>query len=81
MEAASIFVRATWDGEAGVWVATSNDIQGLAIEAETVEKLEAKVVGAIADLLELNGYSGKLTEIPVHIMAEQLSRVRVPVAA
>jgi len=78
MKHVSIFVRADWDDEAGVWVATSNDIDGLAVEAETLEVLSPKVLAAISDLLELNGISSDLAEIPVHIMAEQLARVPNP---
>jgi Domain of unknown function (DUF1902) len=36
-------VMATWDADAGVWVATSQDVPGLATEAETVEILEQKL--------------------------------------
>ncbi|WP_112716551.1 DUF1902 domain-containing protein [Hyphomicrobiales bacterium] len=78
MKHVSIFVRADWDDEAGVWVATSNDIDGLAVEAETLEALSPRVLAAISDLLELNGISSDLAEIPVHIMAEQLARVPNP---
>ncbi|MDX3927659.1 MAG: DUF1902 domain-containing protein [Shinella sp.] len=35
MKHVSIIVRAAWDEEASVWVATSSDIDGLAVEAET----------------------------------------------
>lgn len=34
------FVRAEWDEEARVWVATSDDVPGLVTEADTVEDLE-----------------------------------------
>lgn len=78
MKQLSIFVRAEWDEAAGVWVATSNDIAGLAVEAPTVEQLTQKVTDAISDLIELNGVDSDLAEIPVHIMAEQLSRVPNP---
>ena len=78
MKQLSIFVRAEWDEAAGVWVATSNDIAGLAVEAPTVERLTQKVTDAISDLIELNGVDSDLAEIPVHIMAEQLSRVPNP---
>jgi hypothetical protein len=71
-------VRATWDEEAEVWVATSKDIDGLAIEAPTLEALEPKVLAALSDLIELNGIDSDLAEIPVHIMAEQLLRVANP---
>jgi predicted RNase H-like HicB family nuclease len=32
-------VRADWDPEAGVWVATSESVPGLATEAATIEAL------------------------------------------
>ena len=75
MKHSSIVVRAQWDGEAGVWVASSTDIDGLSVEAGTVELLNAKVLAAIADLIELNGIESDLAEIPVHLLAEQFSRV------
>lgn len=78
MKHVSIIVRATWDDEAKVWVATSSDIDGLAVEAETMELLEPKILEAISDLLELNGASSDLQEIPVHIMSEHLARVPNP---
>ncbi len=78
MRSASIFVRATWDDEAQVWVATSNDIDGLAVEAESRETLTEKVVAAIADLIELNGIDTDLPEIPIHVMSEDLRRVANP---
>lgn len=74
----SIIVRADWDPEAKVWVASSADIAGLAVEAETIEALEGKVVAALSDLIELNGFESSLSEIPVHIMAEQLAIVANP---
>lgn len=78
MSHASIFVRAEWDEEARVWVATSSDIDGLSVEAPTLEGLESKVVAAISDLIEMNGLKFDLPEIPVHIMAEQLARIPNP---
>jgi hypothetical protein len=30
-------IFADWDAEAGVWTATSDDVPGLAIEAETLD--------------------------------------------
>jgi hypothetical protein len=74
----SIIVHASWDEEASVWVATSNDIDGLVVEADTMEALEPKVKAALADLIELNGISSELPEIPVYIMSEQLSRIPNP---
>jgi hypothetical protein len=78
MPIASIIVRANWDDEAGVWVASSKDIDGLSVEASTLEALEPKVLAALSDLIELNGIESDLPEIPVHIMAEQLLRIPNP---
>ena len=78
MKHRSITVHATWDNDAGVWVATSSDIEGLAVEGETIELLEAKVYAAISDLLELNGIDSDLPEIPVHVMMEKTGRVPNP---
>ncbi|MBB3918223.1 DUF1902 domain-containing protein [Rhizobium fabae] len=78
MKHVSIIVRAERDEEAAVWVASSSDIEGLAVEADTLEALELKVVAAITDLLELNGFTSNLPEIPIHIMAEQLVRIPNP---
>jgi hypothetical protein len=74
----SIFVKVSWDPEAGVWVAISDDI-GVATEADTQEALEKKVLAMIEELLELEDerYSS-LPEIPVHFMSEKLDRVRNP---
>ncbi|RLB84873.1 MAG: hypothetical protein DRH15_04215 [Deltaproteobacteria bacterium] len=50
-----LFIRAEWDDEARVWVATSDDVPGLATEAETVEDLIEKLRVMIPVLLEANG--------------------------
>jgi hypothetical protein len=47
MPIASIIVRANWDDEAQVWVASTKDIDGLSVEAPTLEALEPKVLAAL----------------------------------
>ncbi|MGR3984083.1 MAG: DUF1902 domain-containing protein, partial [Gammaproteobacteria bacterium] len=42
------------DDEAGVWCASSDDIRGLAIEAETKERLIERLEQVIPELWELN---------------------------
>lgn len=78
MEINSIIVKAAWDQEAKVWVAQSADIEGLATEAGTLEELTFKVLAMIPELVELNGLDSSLSEIPVHIMAQQLAMVTNP---
>jgi predicted RNase H-like HicB family nuclease len=47
-------VYADWDPEARVWVATSDDVPGLATEAPTVEALSEKLRTIVPELLEAN---------------------------
>jgi hypothetical protein len=49
------YVHAVWDDEAKVWVASSEDVSGLATEAETAEALVEKLKTLIPELLALNG--------------------------
>ncbi len=48
-------VTATWDDEALVWVAESDDVPGLVTEAESLEMLVNKLRILIPELLEANG--------------------------
>lgn len=54
MESLLYHVDADWDPEAKVWVATSDDVPGLATEAPTVEALAEKLRSLIPELLEAN---------------------------
>ena len=51
----SITINARWDGEASVWIATSDDVHGLVVEADTWPAMieEARLI--LPDLLELLG--------------------------
>ena len=51
----SISVQARWDPEASVWIATSGDVPGLVVEADTWATMieEAKLV--LPELLSLSG--------------------------
>ena len=47
-------VQAVWDADAKVWVATSENVPGLATEADTIEALTTKLRNMIPELLILN---------------------------
>ncbi|HEY6138857.1 MAG TPA: DUF1902 domain-containing protein [Thermoanaerobaculia bacterium] len=69
MESVTHHVEADWDTKAGVWVATSDDVPGLATEAETNETLTERLRTMIPELLEANGLlqSGNLAfELTTH---------------
>lgn len=64
-----LLVRATWDAEAKVWVATSDDVPGLATEAATQAELVKKLKIMVPELLDANGYADG-DEIPVRLLGE-----------
>jgi predicted RNase H-like HicB family nuclease len=69
-----LVVRAEWDEEARVWVASSEDVPGLVSEAETVEVLIERVMAVIPELLAANGMVWD-EATPVHIMADRLEKL------
>lgn len=44
----------TWDEEASVWIATSNDIPGLVLESGSFDALLERTRFAVPELLSLN---------------------------
>jgi predicted RNase H-like HicB family nuclease len=77
----SIMVRAVWDDEAQVFVATSEDVPGFVTEADTIEQLRDKAIPLLEKLIELNEVDLDGSEIPVHIFTEISGRVANPRAA
>lgn len=51
----SIVIDARWDHEARVWLATSDDVPGLVVEADTWPGMISEVRLILPDLLELAG--------------------------
>ena len=66
----SILVRATWDPEASVWVAESDDVPGLATEAASLDALLLKLNVMIPELLEMND-SEFGADVPIELLARQ----------
>lgn len=52
-----VTVHAQWDDEAKVYHAWSDDVLGLATEAESLEKLKEKLRLMVPDLIALNDHS------------------------
>jgi hypothetical protein len=50
-----ISIQARWDGDAAVWIATSHDVPGLVIEADTWPGMIEEVRLILPDLMELSG--------------------------
>ena len=70
-------VNAEWDEEAEVWVASSEDVPGLATGADTLEVLIEKLKAVIPELLEANGLlSAGVEDVPFAIKAERTEHAR-----
>lgn len=71
-------VTAQWDDEAGVWVADSDDVPGLATGAETMDALIEKLKVVVPELLEANGLLGDDAgaDVPIQVRAETLVHAR-----
>jgi predicted RNase H-like HicB family nuclease len=66
-------VTAEWDDEAKVWVASSDDVPGLATGAETPEELIEKLRIVIPELLVENRLLPASTEsVPFAVRAERI---------
>ena len=64
------FIRAVWDDQASVWVAASDDVPGLATEADTHEQLLAKLKTLIPELLEANGIDAD-PDVPFELLTRR----------
>lgn len=47
-------INLTWDNEANVWTATSDDIPGLVLESGSFDALLERAKSAISELLDLD---------------------------
>jgi hypothetical protein len=65
-----LVVHAIWDDEAKVWVATSEDVPGLATEAASWDVLVPKVQAMVPELLDVNGYADGDLDVPVKVLGE-----------
>lgn len=50
-----LLIRLTWNPEAQVWTAESDDVPGLVLESGSFDALIERVRFAVPELLELNG--------------------------
>lgn len=62
-------IRTVWDGEAEVWIATSDDIPGLTLESGSFDALVEKVRAAVPELLSLNAESKR--DVPLLFISER----------
>jgi len=70
-----LLIRAEWDEEAKVWVATSEDVPGLATEEISVERLIEKLRTLIPELLAENGLNDQ-SDLPFEVLARSFEKTR-----
>ncbi|MEE8058519.1 MAG: DUF1902 domain-containing protein [Pseudomonadales bacterium] len=64
-------VYADWDPEAGVWVAYSDDVPGLATEAASIDELQAKLEVMVPELISLNdGTDFDHTDVSIELLSK-----------
>jgi predicted RNase H-like HicB family nuclease len=68
----SLTVRAVWDDEAQVWVATSDDVPGLATEADDMDALVEKLKTMIPELLDANGITHG-ADVPFEVLGQRFA--------
>jgi len=56
-------IKMTWDAEARVWIAESDDVPGLVLESGSFDALVERVRVTVPELLEMNG----TTRAPVQL--------------
>jgi len=66
-------VKLTWDDEAAVWVATSDEIPGLVMESGSFDALLERVRYAAPELLQLN----QPTKPPVSLRFQAVRQERL----
>ena len=56
-------IKINRDNEAGVWIATSDDVRGLVLESGSIDALMERVRYAVPDLLQENNqrFQNKIT--------------------
>ena len=65
-----VTVCAAWDLVAKVWVTTSSDVPGLVTEAESWQRLQAKLDIMVHELLATNGRVSAGAEISIDLIEE-----------
>ena len=68
--AGRLVVNAIWDDEVRVWVATSEDVPGLATEADDMDTLVEKLKLMIPEFLDANGVE-HAPDVPFVVMGRE----------
>ena len=70
-----LLIRLTWDPEAQVWTAESDDVPGLVLESGSLDALIERVRFAVPELLELNG--PVKSPVTMNLISQRMEQVAV----
>jgi len=70
-----IKIDLTWDNEACVWTATSEDLMGLVMESGSLDALIERVRHAAPEILQLNGGIGET--VSMYFRSERFEEVSI----
>jgi hypothetical protein len=68
-----LLIKLTWDPDACVWIAESDDVPGLVLESGSFDALIERVRYAVPELLELNGATN--TPVQLRMVSERCERI------
>ena len=68
-----LLIKLTWDPEARVWIAESDDVPGLVLESGSFDALIERVRFTVPELLELNGTAP--APIQLRMVSERCERI------
>lgn len=64
-------VRVTWDPEARVWIALSDDIDGFVMEHKSFDALMEEMPEIVSILLKAN-HGDEKRGLPIHVLADRI---------
>ncbi len=68
-----LLIKLTWDAEACVWIAESDDVPGLVLESGSFDALIERVRVTVPELLELNGAAHP--HLQLRMVSERCERI------
>ena len=70
-----LLIKLTWDPEARVWIAESDDVPGLVLESGSFDALIERVRFTVPELLELNGTAPAPAPVQLRMVSERCERI------
>ena len=68
-----LLIKLTWDSEAQVWIATSDDVPGLVLESGSFDALVERIRFTVPELLTLNGSLS--ASLQLRMVSERCERI------